>query len=346
MLNLGLKSYKDKNINRACEVKTAKILIFFLLTSCLAVPAAAQRERYTISAVNGEFVVEEAILQREVSFLADSLEGGRALGRRGHFEAGAWISRHFETFGLKPLNGVWAHSFRIGEERGRNLLGLFPGQSDKYVIVLAHYDCIGGLAGRLYPGADSNASGTVAMLTLARMLYRMNYLGKTYTHNVLFAAVDAKERNSAGSEDLMERVREGKLVNPVTGTAITRDKILCVANLDIIGSTLSPLASGRKDYLLAISDGRWNDAIRSLNRKDGLGLDLAFDYYGSRDFTNIFYRRIGDHVPFLKAGIPCILFTSGITMRTNKETDDAASLDYAVLRQRIILAYYWLVRQI
>ena len=316
MLNLDLKSYKDTNINRACEVKTAKILIFFLLGACLAVPAAAQRERYTISAVNGEFVVEEATLQREVSFLADSLEGGRALGRRGHFEAGAWISR------------------------------LFPGQSDKYVIVLAHYDCIGGLAGRLYPGADSNASGTVAMLTLARMLYRMNYLGKTYTHNVLFAAVDAKERNSAGSEDLMERIREGKLVNPVTGTAITRDKILCVANLDIIGSTLSPLASGRKDYLLAISDGRWNDAIRSLNRKDGLGLDLAFDYYGSRDFTNIFYRRIGDHVPFLKAGIPCMLFTSGITMRTNKETDDAASLDYAVLRQRIILAYYWLVRQI
>ena len=158
--------------------------------------------------------------------------------------------------------------------------------------------------------------------------------------------MDAKERNSAGSEDLMERIREGKLVNPVTGTAITRDKILCVANLDIIGSTLSPLASGRKDYLLAISDGRWNDTIRSLNRKDGLGLDLAFDYYGSRDFTNIFYRRIGDHVPFLKAGIPCMLFTSGITMRTNKETDDAASLDYAVLRQRIILAYYWLVRQI
>ena len=214
------------------------------------------------------------------------------------------------------------------------------------MIILAHYDCIGGLAGRLYPGADSNASGTVAMLTLARMLHRMSYLGKEYTHNVLFAAVDAKERNSAGSEDLMERVREGKLVNPVTGTAITREKILCVANLDIIGSTLSPLASGRKDYLLAISDGRWNDTIRSLNRKDGLGLDLAFDYYGSRDFTNIFYRRIGDHVPFLKAGIPCMLFTSGITMRTNKETDDAASLDYAVLRQRIILAYYWLVRQI
>ena len=125
---MGLKSYKDKNINRACEVKTAKILIFFLLGACLAVPAAAQRERYTISAVNGEFVVEEEILHREVSFLADSLDGGRALGRRGHFEAGAWISRHYETFGLKPLNGVWAHSFSIGEERGRNLLGLFPGQ--------------------------------------------------------------------------------------------------------------------------------------------------------------------------------------------------------------------------
>ncbi len=339
---MGLKSYKDKNINRACEVKTAKILIFFLLTSCLAGPAAAQRDRYTISAVNGEFVVEEEILHREVSFLADSLDGGRALGRRGHFEAGAWISRHYETFGLKPLNGVWAHSFSIGEERGRNLLGLFPGQSDKYVIILAHYDCIGGLAGRLYPGADSNASGTVAMLTLARMLYRMSYLGKEYTHNVLFAAVDAKERNSAGSEDLMERIREGKLVNPVTGTAITRDN----------GETVGFAGEHSGDMLLK-NEGLQNYGNMLItanipvdNRKDGLGLDLAFDYYGSRDFTNIFYRRIGDHVPFLKAGIPCMLFTSGITMRTNKETDDAASLDYAVLRQRIILAYYWLVRQI
>ena len=324
----------------------AKKITIFLLGLCLTAAAAAQREQYIISAVNGEFVVEEETLRREVTFLADSLDGGRALGRRGHFEAETWISRHFETFGLKPLNGVWAHSFDIGEERGRNLLGFFPGKSDRYVIVLAHYDCIGGLAGRLYPGADSNASGTVAMLTLARMLHRMDYLGKEYTHNVIFAALDAKERNSAGAEALMERLRDGRLQNPVTGSPITRDKILSVANLDIIGSTLSPLASSRKDYLLAISDGRWNDAIRTINRKEGLGLDLAFDYYGSRDFTNIFYRRIGDHVPFLKAGIPCILFTSGITLRTNKETDDAASLDYAVLRQRIIIVYYWLSRQL
>ena len=243
---MGLKSYKDKNINRACEVKTAKILIFFLLTSCLAGPAAAQRDRYTISAVNGEFVVEEEILHREVSFLADSLDGGRALGRRGHFEAGAWISRHYETFGLKPLNGVWAHSFSIGEERGRNLLGLFPGQSDKYVIILAHYDCIGGLAGRLYPGADSNASGTVAMLTLARMLHRMSYLGKEYTHNVLFAAVDAKERNSAGSEDLMERIREGKSApSPPWHRA---GKTICWPSATGAGTTPSAPSTGKTGW--------------------------------------------------------------------------------------------------
>ena len=40
--------------------------------------------------------------------------------------------------------------------------------------------------------------------------------------------------------------------------------------------------------------------------------------------------------------IPAVFFTSGITMKTNKTTDDAQSLDYEIIRRRTVLIYHWL----
>jgi hypothetical protein len=81
------------------------------------------------------------------------------------------------------------------------------------------------------------------------------------------------------------------------------------------------------------------------NRKSGIGLDLALDYYGSPNFTQLFYR-LSDQRIFIDNGIPAVLFTSGITMNTNKTRDTAQTIDTEILRKRIFLMYHWLEKML
>ncbi len=229
---------------------------------------------------------------------------------------------------------------------GRNIIGFLPGKNtsgkDKYVIIAAHYDSHGVIDGNLYPGADSNASGVVAMLNLAVMFGKMKELGRDYGKNLIFVATDAKERNSAGAEALMAEIRSGSLRNPSSGEAITMDKIYATVVLDIIGSTLEPIHKGRNDFLIMLSGGQFTFDLTRANEGSGLGLDIATNYYGSQSFTEMFHRRFGDQKVFTQNGLTCAVFTSGITMLTNKTSDTAGTLDYEILRKRIFLIFHWL----
>jgi hypothetical protein len=56
----------------------------------------------------------------------------------------------------------------------RNVLGIVPGSDERLrgeaVVVGAHVDHLGTVAGVVHPGADDNASGTAALLEMARVL--------------------------------------------------------------------------------------------------------------------------------------------------------------------------------
>ena len=77
------------------------------------------------------------------------------------------------------------------------------------------------------------------------------------------------------------------------------------------------------------------------NRFYGAELEISESYYGSENFTKLFYR-LSDQRPFVDNGIPAIMFTSGITLNNNKTYDSPRTLNYPVLRRRIILIYHWL----
>ena len=85
-------------------------------------------------------------------------------------------------------------------------------------------------------------------------------------------------------------------------------------------------------------------SLEGANRERGFGLELGFDYYGSKDFTRLFYRRISDQRVFLDHNIPAVMFTSGITLLNNKPADTPDSLDYEVLKDRIRLIFFYLDR--
>lgn len=295
-------------------------------------------------------VVWESRLLHEISFLSDSLCAGRATGTAGGNEAAFYIMGRFRQEGLLSFGGSYAkHVFAGGGLVGHNIIGMIPGSKKdpcrSYIIVGAHYDHLGILNGKLYPGADSNASGTVAMLTLSDMFSAMKMLGKTYRSSIIFVAFDANGMNLAGSQALWRMIEAGELSDPLTGEAVTPDRIALMVNIDQIGSSLSPLASGRKDYLIMLGNKSLPGAKQWLpdmcNAFYDIGLEISDTYYGSEDFTRIFYT-LSDQRPFVENGIPSVLFTSGITMNNNKTIDRPHTLDMEVLRKRIIFIFHWL----
>ena len=297
---------------------------------------------------NAERVVSAEQLERQVEFLTDTLIKGRATGSIGANETAFWIARQFREAGLHRFGNNWSRSFPVGKEIGHNVMGFMPGKREgtkqMYVLVTAHYDSHGMIDGKLYPGADSNASGVVAMVNIAKMFARMKELGRSYGKNLIFAGLDARERNSLGAEALWNDIEAGRMKDPISGETITPEKIHSVVVLDILGSTLSPINKGRKDYLIMLGGGGYSYDLQRANENPGLGLDLGFDYYGSAGFTDMFHSKVGDQKVFSQKGRLCVVFTSGITMKTNKVEDDSLSLNYEIFKRRVFLIFHWLTK--
>lgn len=322
--------------------------VLMIMLSLSSVSAAAQSFRTAPHAPARNMVWTEK-MESHISFLSDTLCHGRGTGTQGGAEAAFWIARQFRDVGLIPLDRSWSQSFKTANgTTGHNIIGMVPGSlkkpSDKYIIIAAHYDHLGVLNGKAYPGADANASGTAAVVLLAEMFTAMKSVGNTFGTNIIFAGLDAKEMDMAGSAALWKSIREGRLTDPITGRKITKDKITLMVNIDQIGSSLSPITKGREDYILMLGS-QTLDAVRknllfSCNSTYDIGLDICLSYYGSRQFTDFFWK-LSDQKIFADNGIPSVMFTSGITMNNNKLRDKVSTLNMDVLRKRIYLIYHW-----
>ena len=258
-------------------------------------------------------------LEAEVTFLADSLQAGRGFGAAGNQSAAFYLLRQLRDAGLRTT----VQSFSEGGRNGHNIVAVTPGWFRRYIVVGAYFDGLGKLEGKVYPGADSNGSGVAALLSLAQRLPECCH-GDV---GIVFVAFDGHNADLSGSRAFLERYRR-------------EFSISLMVNLDILGSSQAPLRKNRPDYLIALGGSAYRMSLENANR--GPRLDLGYDYYGSQNFTDLFYRRVSDQRWFLEVGIPAVMFTSGITLDTNKPGDIAALLDYAILERRVLLIETWL----
>ncbi len=337
----------DKKMDKK---KSLLIIISFLVLSFMDTAPLHAQSLWAAADTAAHNLVWEEKLYRRVSFLSDSLCAGRATGTVGNNEAAFWITGRFADTGLMPFGNSYAKHVFAGQGLvGHNIIGLFHGSrkrpSDSYIIVGTHYDHLGTLDGKMYPGADSNASGVAALLSIVDMFTTMKMIGKVYKANIIFAAFDAKEMNMAGSQAFWRMIENGELSDPLTGKTIAPENISAMINIDQIGASLAPLRSGRQDYLIALGMDTLPEEKQKLlsqcNRFYGTHLELSETYYGSEKFTRLFYG-LSDQKVFAEHGIPAVFLTSGITMNTFKTYDLPETLDYPVLRKRIILMFQWI----
>lgn len=251
-------------------------------------------------------------LRWDTEYLSSAACDGREAGTRGSVEASAFIYRQMRTSGLNPR----IQSFKVQGRAGHNVIGEFPGRGEGCIVLLSYYDGVGTKGGSVYPGADSNASGVAAMLELARRLKGQ------CRQSIIVAALDAHSLSMAGASEFTR--------------SLGNRKIDLVVNIDILGSNLAPVYRFRKDYILCLGGKQFSSKLNSAN-SSGPDLHMTFDYYGSKNFTQLFYETVSDHRYFKERGVPCVMFTSGITYNTNKSTDTCDILDYDLMNRRVEL---------
>jgi membrane-associated protease RseP (regulator of RpoE activity) len=216
----------------------------------------------------------------------------------------------------------------VAQERAAtaNVLGLLPGADPtvarECVVVGAHYDHLGlggessmspEAVGQVHPGADDNASGTAALLQVARAFTR----GEPTRRTLLFAAFSAEELGILGSTHLVKNLP----------AACPLEKLQLMVNLDMVGRPAkgklyvdgADTARGLRDLVTRYA--AWRPAIP---------LQLAFggDGYGP-----------SDHTSFHARGVPVLFLFTGAHADYHRPSDTADKIDGAGLAAVARLAY-------
>ena len=255
----------------------------------------------------------------DVNWLADDARQGRGLGSTGLAEAGKWMEKQFEYIGLEPAgdDGGYRHVFGVpiadpsnphaqkGFVYAFNVMGRIPGngESDGVIVIGAHYDHLGfGDDGSLEPdsraihnGADDNASGTAALLEVAR---QMNERRGQLKRDVVFMAFSAEERGLVGASNIVRRPPEGLVI----------ENIVAMVNLDMVGR----LREEKLSVLGGDSAEEWDDLVGPLCDHYGFECTVGGDGFGSSDQS-----------AFFAADVPVLHFFTGTHSEYHKPSDDA-----------------------
>jgi len=138
----------------------------------------------------------------DIKTLSSDAFQGRKTGTKGAELARNYICKRFKAIGLRsfPLLNSYQQTFTfqgIDDPKitGKNVIGYISGTSEKIIVISAHYDHLGVINGKIFNGADDNASGVAGMLKLAA-----HYAKNKPEHTLIFAAFDAEEFEKKGSE--------------------------------------------------------------------------------------------------------------------------------------------------
>lgn len=167
-------------------------------------PQAPRSESKPLPQFDG--VIKVADVKPHIEFLASEPLKGRS--GEDALIASDYLRQHFRKLGLQPLFGesyfqnIPGPKTEAGEATiyGRNVGAWLPGSDEslrnEFVIVSAHYDHLGTNGGRIFRGADDNASGTSMMLEVARQFATLKERPK---RSMVFLGFDLEEQMLWGS---------------------------------------------------------------------------------------------------------------------------------------------------
>jgi hypothetical protein len=109
-----------------------------------------------------------------------------------------WIHDQFSAMGYGTIQGtdLAFHQYSQSGQTRRNVVATLHGDSPEVVYITGHLDATSGTQEICAPGADDNASGTVAVLEAARV---MSLAPGGFTRTLKFVAFNGEEQGLRGS---------------------------------------------------------------------------------------------------------------------------------------------------
>lgn len=296
-----------------------KILYTLLASFLLPFAAGAQIASY------GELYDNEqtADMRAAVEYL--SALGGRGAGTSGEASAADYIASAFENAGIELLSSTDDISFGVLQRggdtlRSHNVCGIVqgydPSLKDRYIVIGARLDNLGTAVTtvdgvqveKTFPGANGNASGLAMLISLARKLSAGSVLLK---RSVILCAFGASLPDNAGSWYFVNRSFAGK------------DRIDAMVNLDMVGT------GSRGFYAYTASNADLNQIVN----------DLAGTLQPMHPRLVTAEPVQSDHRSFYAAGIPSILFTTGMYPEYNTPYDLPSVVEYDNMERE--MEYIW-----
>ena len=182
----------DSHNNMACITKLLLVIGIIL--------------NFQFSIFNSATAQDSSYARRIIRDLSSPEMYGRGMQHRGDSIAAEYLRQELRALGVKPLPGVSVGARGIGAKdeffqyfrfpnttsrppivkagyRSQNVCGYIPGETDSMIVFTAHYEHLGMHGDTIFFGAHDNASGTAAVLDLARMC---NQQRGRYTYVFLF----------------------------------------------------------------------------------------------------------------------------------------------------------------
>lgn len=212
-----------------------------------------------------------------------------------------------EGFEVKVLNNVTGYI-----EGSDSIL------KNEVIVFSCHYDHIGTTGSKVNPGADDDASGCAALLSIAKAFQSLE---KRPMRSILFLWVSGEEIGLFGSRSYVER------------PLFPLEKTIVDLNLDMIGrekestDSTSDTPMAGPNSVFVISDNQSKELSEIVSEADSAST-LNFDYSlsGRNHPLQLFSRS--DHYNFVKKDIPVLCFTTGIHSDYHTSRDVISKLDF------------------
>ncbi len=193
------------------------------------------------------------------------------------------------------------------EMTGTNIAAFIDNGAKHTVVIGAHYDHLGHgedgnslhakKDGQVHNGADDNASGTAALMQLAKRIKN----SKLKKYNYLFIHFSGEELGLLGSKAI---VKEEKLDST---------KLAYMLNMDMVGRL------NDSTHALTVGGIGTSPVWGKMIDKNNPSFKISFDSAGVGP---------SDHSSFYYQGVPVLFFFTGLHTDYHKPSDDADKINY------------------
>ncbi len=234
---------------------------------------------------------------------------------RGAAGAAAWVEKHLGDFGLPPARATFTAKVPgVGERTFVNIFAIVPGASRQAIVVMAHRDNLG-----LSPGANDDASGTAALLELARNVVTPTE-GRQVSleHTLVFLSTDGDAFGGLGAAEF------ARDPGPVLRLIGPQASIAVVVNLDAIAGAGPPRLEFAGDTPRSASPAFLRTVDERVRKQNGSApsrpsiagqlIDLAFPF------------SLFGQAPLVARGVPAVTLTSGGARPPPPSGDTVAAL--------------------